>query len=92
MICMTLIIAFLFANLTYVKSEAATGLKIYNETSKKEINYKDKQIKVTLNGKKISKDQTPGILENGIALLSYEDIFMNSNIKRIVSMIKTRVP
>lgn len=81
MICMTLIIAFLFANLTYVKSEAATGLKIYNETSKKEINYKDKQIKVTLNGKKISKDQTPGILENGIALLSYEDIFMNSNIK-----------
>lgn len=60
---------------------AASGLKIYNYTTKKEYTYKDAQIKVTYNGKKVSVDSTPGILQNGIALVSYKDVFAKSAIK-----------
>lgn len=60
---------------------AASGVRVYNYTSKKEYTYMDKQIKVTYNGKKISVDKTPGILQNGIALVSYKDIFAKSPIK-----------
>lgn len=63
------------------KAMAASGLRIYNYTTKKEYTYTDAQIKVTYNGKKISKDSTPGILQNGIALVPYKDIFANSEIK-----------
>jgi len=59
---------------------AASGLRIYNYTTKKEYTYTDAQIKVTYNGKQISKDSTPGILQNGYALVSYKDIFANSPI------------
>lgn len=59
---------------------AASGIKIYNYTAKSEYTYTDAQIKVTYNGKKISVDSTPGILQNGIALVSYKDIFANSAI------------
>lgn len=60
---------------------AASGVRIYNYTTKKEYTYTDAQIKVTYNGKKISVDSTPGILQNGIALVSYKDIFAKSGIK-----------
>ncbi len=60
---------------------AASGLKIYDYTAKKQTTYKDTQVKVTYNGKKISVDSTPGILVKGIALVSYKDIFANSAIK-----------
>ena len=38
---------------------AASGIRIYNYTTKKEYTYTDMQIKVTYNGKKISVDSTP---------------------------------
>jgi len=60
---------------------AASGIKIYNYTTKQEYTYTDAQITVTYNGKKISKDSTPGILQNGYALVSYKDIFAKSEIK-----------
>lgn len=60
---------------------AASGVKIYNYTTKKTYSYTDAQIKVTYGGKKISVDNTPGLLENGIALVSYKDIFAKSVIK-----------
>ena len=60
---------------------ASTGVRIYNYTSKKEYTYTDRQVKVTYNGKKISVDKTPGLIESGIALVSYKDIFVRSDIK-----------
>lgn len=59
---------------------ASTGVRIYNYTSKKEYTYTDRQVKVTYNGKKISVDKTPGLIDSGIALVSYKDIFARSSI------------
>lgn len=60
---------------------AASGVRIYNYTTKKDYTYSDMQIRVTYNGKKISVDSTPGLLENNIAMVSYKDIFARSKIK-----------
>lgn len=60
---------------------AASGIKIYNYTTKKNYTYTDTQVKVTYNGKKISVDSTPGLIQDGIALVSYKDIFAKSGIK-----------
>lgn len=78
--CM-LIIVMLLAGLSNATVHAATGLKIYDYATKKNMTYTGKQVKVNLNGKQISKNETPGILVDGIALLSYKDIFANSPIK-----------
>lgn len=72
--------AFLLAGLTVGSSEAATGLKIYDYTTKKTTTYTDKQLKVTLNGALISSSKYPGILVNGIALLPYYETFDASDI------------
>ena len=80
-LCGILIAAFLVLSIPAGESLAASGLKLYNYTTKKTTTYKDAQLKVTLNGKKISVDRTPGILVNGIALVSYKDIFAKSAIK-----------
>lgn len=60
---------------------AASGLRIYNHGTKREINYTNKQVKVTYNGTKVSVDATPGILVDGVALVSYQDVFNRSAIK-----------
>ncbi len=60
--------------------QAASGLKLYNYSTKKETTYTDKQLNVTLNGKKISNSKTPGILVTGYALLPYTEVFENSSI------------
>ena len=70
----------LFICLPTEESLAASGLKIYNYSTKKESTYTGKQIKVTYNRSKISVDSTPGILVDGVALVSYKDIFANSPI------------
>lgn len=62
-------------------ASASSGVRIYNYTSKKEYTYSDAQVRVTYNGKKISVDSTPGIIQNGIALVSYKDIFARSDVK-----------
>jgi N-acetylmuramoyl-L-alanine amidase len=70
-----LIVALLSAGFMAENVQAASGLKIYNYTTKKESTYTGKQIKTTLNGVSIGKSDTPGILVNGVALLPYNDIF-----------------
>ncbi|NLL72079.1 MAG: hypothetical protein GX237_00940, partial [Clostridiales bacterium] len=76
-----LLIAFILIFSQGVDAIASTGVRIYNYTSKKEYTYTDRQVKVTYNGKKISVDKTPGLIESGIALVSYKDIFVRSDIK-----------
>lgn len=65
--------------LSTVSISAATALKItYNG---KTVTYKDKQLKATLNGSNINISKTPGLLEDGYALLPYKAVFVNSPIK-----------
>lgn len=59
---------------------AASGLKIYDYSTKKETIYTNKQLLVTYNNNRIGDTDTPGILEEGIALLPYSDIFSHSGI------------
>lgn len=74
-------VAFLFVGTEAVTAHAATGLKIYDYSTKKESSYTGKQIQVTINGTKITADNTPGgIIVDGIALVSYTDIFAASTI------------
>ena len=73
-----LIVASLFASLPITTVKAATGLKIYDYSTKQQSTYTGKQIKVTLNGKQIIASHTPGILVNGAALVSYKDLFSDS--------------
>jgi len=77
--CM-LMLALLFTCLPSKSIQAASGLKIYNYTTRKESNYTGKQVKVNYNGNQISVNKTPGILIDGSALVSYKDIFVNSGI------------
>lgn len=60
---------------------AASGIRIYNYTSKKEYDYTGTQVKVVYDGKKISIDSTPGLIDDGIALVPYRDIFAKSPVK-----------
>ncbi len=80
-----LIIAMLIISMQIVMQKnhaiAASGVRIYNYTSKKEYTYTDMQVKVNYDGKNISVNSTPGLLENNIALVSYKDIFAKSKIK-----------
>jgi N-acetylmuramoyl-L-alanine amidase len=75
-----IVIAFLFLGFFSSSALAASGLQLYNYSSNKVSNYKDKKVKVTLNGNTITKSQTPGILVNGVALVPYNDIFEKSEI------------
>lgn len=77
----TLLISSIFLLMQKDYVSAASGVRIYNYTTKKEYTYTDMQIKVTYDGKKISVDSTPGLLENSIALVSYKDIFARSPVK-----------
>ena len=80
-----LIVTFLIISIQLVMQKnhviAASGVRIYNYTSKKEYTYTSTQVRVIYDGKKISVDSTPGLIENGIALVSYKDIFARSAIK-----------
>ncbi len=77
--CMVLA-ALLAAGIYQDTAQAASGLKIYDYSTKKESTYRDKQIKVTLNGKTVTSSATPGILRKGIALVPYDDVFETSGI------------
>lgn len=74
------LMVFLFAGFPENSANAASGLKIYNYSTKKTTSYTGKQVKVLYNGKQISVTETPGIIVNGIALVSYKDIFVHSAI------------
>lgn len=74
-------IAFVIAGFPNYIVKASSGFKIYDNTTKKTTTYTGNQVKVTYNGTAISKADTPGILLDGIALVSYYDIFDNSAIQ-----------
>jgi N-acetylmuramoyl-L-alanine amidase len=75
-----LVVAFLTLGIFHGSAMAASGLRIYNYTTKKESTYTDKQIKVIMNGKTVTKEQMPGILVSGIAMVPYNDVFEKSEI------------
>jgi N-acetylmuramoyl-L-alanine amidase len=60
--------------------QAASGIKLYNYSTKKTTTYTGKQVKVLYNGNQVSVNSTPGIIVDGIALVSYKEIFVNSGI------------
>ena len=74
------VIILLFVVLSNTTAEAASGIKIYNYTTKKTTTYADQQVKVTYNGTALGSSKTPGILVNNVALVSYYDVFENSKI------------
>ncbi len=75
-----MITALLFAVFIPNTVKAASGLKIYNYTTKKTSTYTGKQVKVTYNKTTVSNSKTPGILVNGVAMVPYDDVFQNSKI------------
>ncbi len=79
-LCYIIIAALIATGFFQDTAQAATGLKIYDYSTKKESTYKDKQVKVTLNGITVTKSKYPGILKNGIALVPYDDVFQASGI------------
>jgi len=76
----SLLAAFFLAGFFSYTVEAASGLKLYNYSTKKTTTYSDQQVKVTFNGTGIGSSKAPGILVDGIALLPYYDIFKKSEI------------
>jgi len=53
----------------------AANLRFYNYSTGSNVNYSDKQITYTYNGRELSMPY-PGILNNGTALADYEDLFV----------------
>ena len=89
MLMITLLVAlhvFINENTAY----ASSGIRIYNYTTKKEYTYTGIQVKVTYNGKKISNDSTPGLIENNIALVPYTDILKGPRSRRNACMTRIR--
>jgi N-acetylmuramoyl-L-alanine amidase len=74
-----LFIALTLFCIPYTKVSAASKLNFYDYGTKKTINYTDKQVKYYLDGKEI-KTVAPGIIIDGISLVSFRDVFVNSNI------------
>lgn len=79
-LCCILIAALIVAGFFQDTAWAASGIKIYDYATKKESTYKDKQVKVTLNGKVVTNAKFPGILVKGIALVPYDDVYKKSGI------------
>ncbi|HHX11259.1 MAG TPA: copper amine oxidase N-terminal domain-containing protein, partial [Clostridiales bacterium] len=75
-----IIAAIIMSGFYKTQALASSSMKYYDYASKKDISYTGKQVKVNYNGRKISKDENPGIIVNGIALGSYKDIFANSSV------------
>lgn len=75
-----IIVAIIMSGFYKTQAMASSSMKYYDYASKKDITYTGKQVKINYNGRKISKDENPGIIVNGIALASYKDIFANSSI------------
>lgn len=58
--------------------KAASSLKLYYD--KKNVTYTGKQIVYKIDGKQVSKKNYPGIVIGSTSLVSYKDVFVNSNI------------
>ncbi len=79
-LCCMLFAALLIAGFYQTTVQAASGLKIYDYATKKESIYRDKQVKVTVNGSTVTDTEVPGILVKGVALVPYDDVFETSGI------------
>jgi N-acetylmuramoyl-L-alanine amidase len=58
--------------------KAASSLNLYYD--KKNVTYTGKQIVYKIDGKQVSKKNYPGIVIGSTSLVSYKDVFVNSNI------------
>lgn len=63
------------------KISANNGIKLYDYETKKHYTYTGKPVKATVDGKKVTKDKTPGIIINNTSMVSYNDVFVKSDIK-----------
>ncbi len=79
-LCCIFLTAFLMLGIMPATAKAATGLKLYDYSTKKTSTYTGKQVTVTLNGTTLASVGTPGILVDGVALLPYYEIFKTSAI------------
>ena len=77
MFCVLFLMMVMIA-VTGTVATAATGFKIYDYSTKKTTMYTDMQVTVTYNGETINN--TPGIIQENIALVPYDEIFQNSSI------------
>lgn len=72
----TAFIIFIFLiNSQIIYSAYAASLRYYNETTGTNVNYSDKQITYTYNGRELWLTY-PGILDSGTALADYEELFV----------------
>ncbi|HHT97610.1 MAG TPA: hypothetical protein GXZ90_06925 [Clostridiales bacterium] len=79
-ISFVLIVAFsILININQVSANG--GIKLYDYESKKHYTYTGKPVKATFDGKKVTKDKTPGIIINNTSMVSYNDVFVKSGIK-----------
>lgn len=74
LVCMILI-ALILAGSSNAAGKAAAGLQIYDYSTKKTSIYTGTQVKATCNGTAIGNSKYPGIIVNGIAMLSLDDVF-----------------
>ena len=70
------VLAFIIVLMSAMTVNAASGLKLnYNN---KTVNYTGQKVTYKYNGKAINKNSRPGIIKNGISLVSAYDIFTNN--------------
>ncbi|BCJ94716.1 hypothetical protein acsn021_22850 [Anaerocolumna cellulosilytica] len=76
-----LLIVFILVCLPFTNALAASKLNLYYHTTKKNVTYTGQQVKYTYDGKAINMRNTPGIIIDGTALASFNDVFVKSPIK-----------
>jgi N-acetylmuramoyl-L-alanine amidase len=76
-----LLMGLLLSGISTATVNAASGLKIYDYTTKQTSSYTGKTVKVICNNITVSNPKYPGILVNGIALVPYNEVFSTSKIK-----------
>ena len=74
------LIALLLTGLSAASVKAASGIKIYDYTTKQTATYTGKTVKVICNNSTVSNSKYPAILVNGIALVPYNEVFSTSKI------------
>lgn len=76
-----LLIMFILVCLPFTNALAASKLGLYYYNTKENVTYTGQQVKYTYNGKAINMRNTPGIIVDGTALASFNDVLVKSPIK-----------
>lgn len=79
-LCCILFAALFLAGFSSYRADASSGIKLYDESTKKTTDYTGIRPTVLINGTSTGNPDAPGILVNGIAVLPYDDYFQNSRI------------